>query len=632
MAQTGDQTADRDIFNIAKGDVNVHNYAPLTAVDVTLDEALPPYYHWQPRREEQQILADLPTEVQLIQIIGVGGYGKSALATRVFEQAEGFQQKIWVSFRPIFSEQEFPPFQAFGRWIGRKLGYQPNPDWTDVELATEALNRLAQQRCLLVLDNLETLLEPTGQWRDLGYRNFFLRWFETGGRGVLLVTSRERPDLPANKLSYTRSYPIGGLPVEQAVALLTAQQVQGSKAELQEYVVVADGHPLLLNLTVGFLKDAAGDCPPISVLKRPEFNLFEVVGQHRGDPQTSIELVLNESIRRLDGELLAVLFEVWAFPMPFTQTLLKIARNSAATEAQLRQLAKRSLLQENPRPEGWTFQFQPLIRAYLQQQRLNFYRTTNDRLGEANTLQAIGEVLQFLARRTEALEHYEQAIGIYRAVGDRLGEANTLQAIGDVLQFLDRRTEAMEHYEQAIGICRAVGARLGEANTLRAIGDVLQFLKRSTEAMEHYEQAIGIYRAVGDRLGEANTLQAIGTLQEDPQVGLEHLKRAQKIYEQIGNKYSQSRNLLFVADCYIQLQQIDTAIETLQRSAAIASEISYEHFQQYASNKIAELQQPVSTSRLPLLALFSSLRRGHYALLGVSAFILVLVIRWLTHK
>jgi hypothetical protein len=176
------QAADRDIFNVKRGTIHVHNYAPLSAVDVTLDEAPPPYNHWQPRWEEPQILADLATEARLIQLVGVGGYGKSALATRVFEQAAGFQKKFWVSFRPLFSEQEFPPFQVFGRWFGRKFGYQPAPNWTDAELMTEACNRLAQERCLLVLDNLETLLDATGQWRDRGYRNFFLRWFETGGR------------------------------------------------------------------------------------------------------------------------------------------------------------------------------------------------------------------------------------------------------------------------------------------------------------------------------------------------------------------------------------------------------------------------------------------------------------------
>ena len=204
MGQAGDQAANRDFFNAEKGEINVHNYAPLSAIDVTLDETPPPYYHWQARSQESQILADLAT-ARLIQVIGVGGYGKSALATRVFEQAEGFQKKLWVSFRPLFAEHEFPPFQAFGRWFGHKFGYQPSLGWTDAELTMEALNRLAQQRCLLVLDNLETLLDSAGQWRDLGYQNFFRLWFETGGKGVLLVTSREAPHLPSNHLSYTRS-------------------------------------------------------------------------------------------------------------------------------------------------------------------------------------------------------------------------------------------------------------------------------------------------------------------------------------------------------------------------------------------------------------------------------------------
>ena len=42
MGQTGEQQADRDIFNVEKGEINVHNYAPLSAIDVTLDETPPP--------------------------------------------------------------------------------------------------------------------------------------------------------------------------------------------------------------------------------------------------------------------------------------------------------------------------------------------------------------------------------------------------------------------------------------------------------------------------------------------------------------------------------------------------------------------------------------------------------------
>ncbi|MGI2909066.1 tetratricopeptide repeat protein, partial [Tolypothrix sp. VBCCA 56010] len=144
------------------------------------------------------------------------------------------------------------------------------------------------------------------------------------------------------------------------------------------------------------------------------------------------------------------------------------------------------------------------------QQALEFYREIGARLGEANTLKAIGDVLQFLKRSDEALSRYEAALQFYRETGSRLGEANTLIAIGDVLQFLDRRDEALSRYEAALQFYREIGDRLGEANTLIAIGHVLQFLKRSDEALSRYEAALQFYREIGDRLGEANTLIAIG--------------------------------------------------------------------------------------------------------------------------
>ncbi|MEH2357662.1 MAG: hypothetical protein V7K28_31465, partial [Nostoc sp.] len=51
-------------------------------------------------------------------------------------------------------------------------------------------------------------------------------------------------------------------------------------------------------------------------------------------------------------------------------------------------------------------------------------------------------------RATKALELYEAALA-YRDTGSRLGEANTLIAIGNVLQFLKRSSEALERYEAA---------------------------------------------------------------------------------------------------------------------------------------------------------------------------------------
>ncbi|MHC5826609.1 MAG: tetratricopeptide repeat protein [Nostoc sp.] len=75
---------------------------------------------------------------------------------------------------------------------------------------------------------------------------------------------------------------------------------------------------------------------------------------------------------------------------------------------------------------------------------------------------------QAIAKRSdEALQRYETALSFYRDTGSRLGEANTLKAIGYILQFLDRRDEALQRYETALSFYRDIGDRLGEANILQ---------------------------------------------------------------------------------------------------------------------------------------------------------------------
>jgi tetratricopeptide (TPR) repeat protein len=129
----------------------------------------------------------------------------------------------------------------------------------------------------------------------------------------------------------------------------------------------------------------------------------------------------------------------------------------------------------------------------------------NGRQKLAQNLQKLGD-LQFELKNQvdEALENYTQAIGIYREVGARLGEANTLQAIADVLQFKDRRDEALENYTQAIGIYREVGDRLGEANTLQAIGDLQTDYKLAVE--KYFQPAFKIYEEVGSPYSKARIL------------------------------------------------------------------------------------------------------------------------------
>ena len=109
-----------------------------------------------------------------------------------------------------------------------------------------------------------------------------------------------------------------------------------------------------------------------------------------------------------------------------------------------------------------------------------------------------------------ALASYEAALNLFRQVGDRLGEANTLQAIGDVQNFRDENDAALASYEAALNLFRQVGSRLGEANTLKAIG-MFQIYQNELEAgLKMLDQTLQLYAEVGDRVGQANTYWSLG--------------------------------------------------------------------------------------------------------------------------
>jgi tetratricopeptide (TPR) repeat protein len=117
----------------------------------------------------------------------------------------------------------------------------------------------------------------------------------------------------------------------------------------------------------------------------------------------------------------------------------------------------------------------------------------------------VGEMLYLLDNKMEkALEHYETAKIIYSEINNKSGEANTLQAIGDVLKFLKQSQDALQRYETAITIYRAVGDRLGEANTLKAIGDVQTDYQLAMR--EYFQPALNLYSDIGSTYNEARII------------------------------------------------------------------------------------------------------------------------------
>lgn len=296
---------------------------------------------------------------QLVGIFGIGGQGKSALAATLVRglteaatpshplatgaagDQGGFRHIIWHSLLNAPSLAE-----VLQEWV-----YLLS-DQTVITLPAsldqqfnQLLTYLREQRCLLILDNLERILQSDAHSGDYrpgyeAYGQLFHRLASGGHHSCLLITSRERPqdlihleeDTPT-----VRFLALAGLPADAGRQMLQARGLVDDPTELGALVQHYSGNPLALKLIAETIQGIfSGDT---AAFLQVETLLFD-----------DIRHVLDQQFARLtplERELilwLAVLRE----PVPF-QLLCDLLAQPPARRLVLeavRSLQRRSLLEK----------------------------------------------------------------------------------------------------------------------------------------------------------------------------------------------------------------------------------------------------------------------------------------------
>src|SRR5437660_3776431 len=170
---------------------------------------------------------------RLVSVLGIGGIGKSTLASYVGSRlAPHFEAVLWRSVRDAPSCEEL-----VADCITFFSETPPAEFPTSLEQRiTLLVARLQASRCLLVLDNLETLLasgDPEGNYLPgyEGYGRLIGRLAESAHQSCVLLTSREKPkeiEPLEGVRALVRSLRLVGVDEQAAQDLLADKELHGT--------------------------------------------------------------------------------------------------------------------------------------------------------------------------------------------------------------------------------------------------------------------------------------------------------------------------------------------------------------------------------------------------------------------
>ncbi|NJN58461.1 MAG: hypothetical protein HC879_13655 [Leptolyngbyaceae cyanobacterium SL_5_9] len=360
---------------------------------------------------------------RLVAVLGMGGIGKTSLSVKLSQQiAAEFETVIWRSLRnaPVLENILTDLFNVL-----------LNKSETKADLS-RLIDHLKQHRCLIVLDNVETILQSgegtlrdrVGRYRE-GYESYgelFRQLGEVQHQSCLILTSREKPKeiaLLEGKTLPIRSLQLTGLKETEGQQVLKAKGFSGSEDKWTTLIHRYAGNPLALKIVATAIHDLF-DGNIDSFLEQVERGTA-VFGEIRD--------LLDQQLSRISNLEQEVMYWLAINREPISITELRddVVAPISLTELLevLESLNRRSLIEKNLA----SFTQQPVVMEYITEQIIEgvYKEIDNDEIALINSYALIKAQAKDYIRNTQInlilkpiIDRLKITLGSDKAIEDQL--------------------------------------------------------------------------------------------------------------------------------------------------------------------------------------------------------------------
>jgi predicted ATPase/tetratricopeptide (TPR) repeat protein len=532
---------------------------------------------------------------RLVTLAGIGGIGKTRLAVRyAWENRARWPGGAWFC-----DLTEARTGDGIASAVGEAIGVPLSTDDVMGQLGRALAGR---GRCLVILDNFEQIVDQAPE--TVG------RWLEMAPEIRVLVTSRERLQLPGEEVLAIEALPIEegmDLFVERGRRLRPITLESNEATSVRDVVRAVEGIPLAIELSAARLKVMT----PAQIVARISERFRLLAGSGSGRHST----------------LRAAIDSSWELLEPWEKAAFTQA---AVFEGGFSLEAAEGVLDLSPWPTApWIVDVlqslvdKNLLRSWVLERRgsndssppamrfgmfVSLQEYARERLGEAGSIPGG-------ANGPEAVQRAEQRHGHWFA---RFGEQATIDAL-DLPSRIGRRDLAVEH-ENLIAACRRMAAQgnaplavkncravwvvfqargpfapaveLGttvlqlpldladRARMLSLLGQAKHRWGRLDAARADYEAAIALNRARGDRKSEGANLSLLSSVllnQGKMPESIAMRMSALALHRETGDRRREGVLLGNLAISYHVLGRLEEANGGFEAALAIAREMGDRH-------------------------------------------------------